>query len=769
MPQRNYKELSPYDFECLVRDLLSADWGERLEVFAPGPDGGVDVRLLKSEEGKLVTVQCKHSPGKTWSDIRSSLEKEAAKVSNKKLGEYWLATSATLSIAAKDKAADLFSKQALQPERVLGSGDLDALLNLHPSVERSNYKLYLTSIAILELLLNPDLFTHARDLLVGIEERRKYYVQGRSLGDAFNVLEENRCCIVSGPPGVGKSTLAEMVVLKLLEEGYTPYWISEDVREVDRLWHSDEKQVFLYDDFLGQNALADKLGKNEDSRLLAVMRRVKSSSSHYLLMTTREYILSAARQTYEKLRDQAVDLSKITVDLSSYSAFNRAHILYNHVYFSELGDEARRSLLAERAYRKIIEHRNYNPRLIRLIVDSAVVAQGRACAGGFLDFAIGSLENPEKLWEHIFTRQLPVAAQDLLLTMLTLREDVILEDLRLAVRKYSKNVHGHFLTEDFKKSLEICDASFITVGLIGGKRVVRFANPGIRDYLLGYLVANSEVYDDLLAAAYWPEQALYLARLAIPPSGSLARASIYKREFLEQNRQNPIALIDCCFDKFGRRGSHWTRLHKPDGDIVLIHGSAHNEELAEKALMIAGLVGSSYAGEVAARITERLLPQWKEWVGDKQAALSLIQIARGLIPEGEHALWVSLAEEWFSETLDSTDDFQSLVTLQDEFLEGVGRQDFDLNDRFVSFAIDELNQLEYSNDVDEISYNLDLIESLAEGLCVGHRLANEIGRVSGHLAMLEDRENDERPPFYRRNRAGGGDGGDIDGLFRTLL
>jgi len=138
VPQRNYLELSSYDFECLVRDLLAAEWGVRLEVFAPGPDGGVDVRHLSTQGDRLISVQCKHTPGRNWSHIAANLRKESEKLKGKSVGDYWLATSANLTPAAKDKAATLFSDQGLLPERVLGRPDIDSLLDNHPDIEQSN-------------------------------------------------------------------------------------------------------------------------------------------------------------------------------------------------------------------------------------------------------------------------------------------------------------------------------------------------------------------------------------------------------------------------------------------------------------------------------------------------------------------------------------------------------------------------------------------------------------------------------------------------------
>lgn len=362
MVTRNYAELSSYDFEHLVRDLLQADWGRTLETFPAGPDGGVDIRGLRDAAGAAShrTVQCKHSPGKTWSAIKASLEREATNLKGRKdLGEYWLATSASLTAAAKSRICKLFCDQDLQPERVLAREDLDNLLNQYPRVEEQTYKLYMTSPAILQKLLNNAIHLGAQDLLSRLTERRRLYVQSKAFPAAVEALRTHHYCVLSGPPGVGKTTLGEMLMRRCLEEGYQPVLVGEDIDEASQVWSDQRKQAFFYDDFLGTNSLLDKLAKNEDNRLIRFIQRVQESGTHLIVLMTREYILQQANLTYERL--VGLDSAKVVIDLRSYSDFQKAHILYNHIYFSDLSTEARLSLLRDRAYRRCVNHRNYNP------------------------------------------------------------------------------------------------------------------------------------------------------------------------------------------------------------------------------------------------------------------------------------------------------------------------------------------------------------------------------------------------------------------------
>ena len=56
----DFTTLSPDDFEALASDLLSRDWGVRLESFRCGKDRGIDLRNARAFAGSGVTVvQCK--------------------------------------------------------------------------------------------------------------------------------------------------------------------------------------------------------------------------------------------------------------------------------------------------------------------------------------------------------------------------------------------------------------------------------------------------------------------------------------------------------------------------------------------------------------------------------------------------------------------------------------------------------------------------------------------------------------------------------------
>ena len=54
-------------------------------------------------------------------------------------------------------------------------------------------------------------------------------------------------CQISGAPGIGKTTLAEMLLYRHLEQGYEPVAIQADIAEGKKFFKPDAKRLFYYD------------------------------------------------------------------------------------------------------------------------------------------------------------------------------------------------------------------------------------------------------------------------------------------------------------------------------------------------------------------------------------------------------------------------------------------------------------------------------------------------------------------------------------------
>jgi hypothetical protein len=90
----SFLNLSPADFEHLVRDLIGRELGVRFEAFSAGPDGGVDGRHAVAT--KSIVLQAKHYLGSSFPTLKATMKRERGSIDRLKPvpKRYVLATSA---------------------------------------------------------------------------------------------------------------------------------------------------------------------------------------------------------------------------------------------------------------------------------------------------------------------------------------------------------------------------------------------------------------------------------------------------------------------------------------------------------------------------------------------------------------------------------------------------------------------------------------------------------------------------------------------------
>jgi len=149
MSEYDFRSLSSSDFQNLCRDLLQEEIGVRLETFAPSLDRGIDACHRKT------ILQAKHYASSDLAALLRTMERdELPKIQQLRLARYILATSLSITVPGKEKLVALLAPYCRQPDDVLGREDLNNLLGRHPSVERRNFKLWLTSTEVLSRVLH---------------------------------------------------------------------------------------------------------------------------------------------------------------------------------------------------------------------------------------------------------------------------------------------------------------------------------------------------------------------------------------------------------------------------------------------------------------------------------------------------------------------------------------------------------------------------------------------------------------------------------------
>lgn len=507
MPNYDLMVLYPDEFEGISRDLLQKHWGCYIESFTPGRDKGIDLRCAAANNGTTI-LQAKRY--KDYPSLLAKLKGEVKKVRELNPERYCITTSVGLTPTNKDEIMSLFHPYIKDPQDIFGKTEINNLLGLYPEVEKQYYKLWLSSTPVLENILHKAVVSWSEIELQEIKDNISTYVSNESFGNALKILNEHNYVIISGVPGIGKTTLARMLIYNLLSKDYEKFTlITDDFNQAINMLEKEKKQVFFFDDFLGQSMFEDG-GTSFAKKFILFIKAIKKDSKKKLILTTREYILSEARQHYERIDSENIQIAKCTLDVGQYTDRIKAKILYNHISKAQLPEPYIDEFLKGRRYRKIINHRNYNPRIIETLIDNGLWCH--IPAGQFMDRFVELLDKPSMVWEMAYEK-LSREARYAMLVLVMMGEKVLLSDWEKAYRHFCIKSYGQLnLTyEDckFKKTVKILHDCFIKTYKSADNLVATPYNPSVRDYLINYICENPDTQRLLIEHSYFAQQILY--------------------------------------------------------------------------------------------------------------------------------------------------------------------------------------------------------------------------------------------------------------------
>ncbi|MFQ2521445.1 restriction endonuclease [Aeromonas caviae] len=484
MSDYDFSTLNDKEFEILATDLLSKRDNVKYERFKPGRDAGVDGRFFHPN-GTETILQAKHWPSSSFQQLRSHIEKtELPKIKKLQPSRYILIVSNPLSRNDKANIQIALSPYVISPSDILGREDLNDLLSVNRDIEMRHYKLWIKSTNVLQYIINKPVYDRSIFSLQEIQDSAHVYVRTKNHELALKKLQELGTVIITGPAGIGKTTLANHLSLHYVSQGFTFIQIAEEIKEAETLFNNDEKQIFYFDDFLGRNYL-EALNGHEGSHIVQFIKRISRNSRKKFILTSRTTILNQGKILMDVFQQHNIEHNEFEVSFDSFSKIDKAKILYNHIWHSSLETATIDQIYHNKRYRKIIEHNNYNPRLINYITDNNRLKDCHPI--DYWQYVQQLLDNPATVWENPFEAQHDDCGRAVILLVTLNARPINQSELSEAFSKFiahsdSRAIQGR---RDYIQILKHLVGSMLTRTMLSDNEVIiNLFNPSIGDYVL---------------------------------------------------------------------------------------------------------------------------------------------------------------------------------------------------------------------------------------------------------------------------------------------
>ncbi|MBT2620356.1 hypothetical protein [Chryseobacterium sp. ISL-6] len=552
MADYDFSTLNSTDLEELVCDLLNAregaDSSVKYRTFKEGKDQGID--FLYSIEGKMHehVGQVKHYYRTGFKGMLSKLENEEVdKVIKLNPNNYIFATSVDLSVGQIKKISDVFQPYIRNLHDIYGKKDLNRLLELHENVLTAHYKLWFSDTSILSKILNSDLQFRSSDFVEDeLKKRIRIYVRTPLLDQVRENLKTNNFIIITGEPGVGKTTLAEMLTYENISQGYELLYIMDDIKDIEKVIRNDDsKQIFYFDDFLGSNAMEVNKAQGSESALIGIIGRIKKMVNKKLIFTTRSIILNTVINESDRFTRFSRTINEKVFHLTEYSKGIKEQLLRNHIEESEMSDVLKSVFYNRRVIEYIVSHQNFNPRSVEFITLNENVKNFRP--DEYLKYIVANFRNPSEIWRKAYEHQINHFDRWVLNTLLTFDGKVEESLLNKAFNKRLEifgNDDPSIPVHPFTRSIEKLDKGFI----IRKSGTVDFINPSLKDFLINF------VGTDRLEIAKMFNSVQYVKQLS--------------DLFLSMVSTNQIAVTEDFKDNLMRNYEHYLRPKNINYDLI---------------------------------------------------------------------------------------------------------------------------------------------------------------------------------------------------------
>jgi DNA replication protein DnaC len=489
--------LFPTEFERFCLDIIKVKEPElEFRTFGEWADNGID--LLCISEDKNIIGQCKRYNQNNFNSLRQSLKKEVKKCKKQKPERYILFISASLGEGQFRKIVDLF-EHYLKKDDIIDGERLNGFLRDEKNyghIFKSHSKLLVPNFQSIELALDKvvhrKFYQKTTYFLHEIEAKHRLFHHTAQLPFLIQQLEENKVIILTGNPGVGKTTTAMMIANYFLSKKVKDMIFLEERDYADTLSIAEEDRLIVVDDFWGQNFSPQiKSHSTFQREFQTIIKHFTNSRNCFLILTSRDYVIRDAFKGAEFETQTMLNINKHIINIEDLSNEDKVKFLLNHLLFYDFDLSYFQNAQYNDTFEHIIKHQNYSPRHLDFFIKKYLNEDDQS-SYAFYESLFKYLDNPTEFWNEAFQKLNPTA-KTILLILLVSGDPMDIDDLKTSFNdiqiKAREILNEGIIPADFDKELKKLEEFYISINqdeyYYGTS--IEFQSPGIKDYLLEFL------------------------------------------------------------------------------------------------------------------------------------------------------------------------------------------------------------------------------------------------------------------------------------------
>jgi hypothetical protein len=260
---------------------------------------------------------------------------------------------------------------------VLGAGEISQSLDRHPGLRAAMPSVL--GLRDLDPLIDREVLARSSLDVGRAQQLARVFWPTRAYERARSVLGRHRFVVLTGPPEMGKTAIAQMLALAQL----TCRWEAHECNDPEQVWRvfdSERRQLFVADDAFGSTEYrpdaAERWARGL-GRLLGML-----DSQHWLIWTSRPAPLKAGLRRVQRERglERFPAPGEVLVDASDLDLAEKTLILFRHAKNHGVSGSA--CELVRSAGLSIVEHPHFTPERIRRLVAERLALLGRLRAEG---------------------------------------------------------------------------------------------------------------------------------------------------------------------------------------------------------------------------------------------------------------------------------------------------------------------------------------------------------------------------------------------------